>query len=733
MASNELEVKIGADIAALMKGLGKAKAQLDSFGDDVDSFGARLKRAGMKMESVGKSMSRYISLPLAALGGVALKTAGDFEKLETSLKTSFNGSEKAAKAAFKTITEFAAKTPFQVEQVADAFIKLKNLGLDPSERALTAYGNTASSMGKSLNQMIEAVADASTGEFERLKEFGIRASKQGDKVSFTFKGVTKTVAMESAAIEGYLMNIGETDFAGGMEAQSKTFLGRLSTLKDSVSLVMRDFGDIMLEFVNPVIDTISDLVKKFGQLSPQTKKIIVVMTALAAALPPLLVGLGFLSTTLIPALVAGFGVLLSPISLITAAIIALGVVVYKNFDAIIDNVALVYNSFVDLYNQSTLLRGIINGIGAAFQIVFIKAKTAIMNIWTVMKGVGQNITTLWSGIGDVITGALTGDLGKIKDGLSQTKDAFLNGFNDIYEGVKENNEAAGAEIANTLTNAIDNTLSGNLEKTTPEKLKNGLTNMASSVMEHAKNVGSQIASSLGLGFSGGGRQGGGGQLPEGASGIDNSGMGVVSNILPNQNNPLGLSGIVATESQKTVEELSNLNDQANEIINTGLANTFNNMVDAMAGALSRGGNVIKAGGDSMLSSLGRILVDLGKMTLGVGKAIAAVKSSLSSLNPAAAIGAGIALLAIGAAFSAGASKLAGNSGGGSSTGFSSSGSDFSGSTGGQSFSGSRQSFSGGGSNSLQNVVFEIQGTKLVGVLSNTLKRNKSLSGTLSVS
>ena len=42
MASNELEVKIGADIAALMKGLGKAKAQLDSFGDDVDSFGARL-------------------------------------------------------------------------------------------------------------------------------------------------------------------------------------------------------------------------------------------------------------------------------------------------------------------------------------------------------------------------------------------------------------------------------------------------------------------------------------------------------------------------------------------------------------------------------------------------------------------------------------------------------------------------------------------------------------------
>ena len=35
-------------------------------------------------------------------------------------------------------------------------------------------------MGKSLNQMIEAVADATTGEFERLKEFGIKARTHGE-------------------------------------------------------------------------------------------------------------------------------------------------------------------------------------------------------------------------------------------------------------------------------------------------------------------------------------------------------------------------------------------------------------------------------------------------------------------------------------------------------------------------------------------------------------------------
>ena len=377
MANEDLQIQIGANIDSLIKELNKSKKELSKFNNDVDKFADKLKRSGEKIKNVGASMAKYITLPLVGLGALAVKTAGDFEKLQTSLNTAFQGNEKAAKSAFNQITKFAAETPFQVEQVASAFIKLKNMGLDPSEAALKSYGNTASAMGKSLDQMVEAVADAATGEFERLKEFGIRASKQGDKVSFTFKGITKTVAMESAAIEGYLQNIGNVDFAGGMEAQSKTFFGRLSTLKDNVSLLMKDFGDIILRYINPVIDSFSSMIKKFRELSPATKQIIVLVAAFAAALGPLLIALGVFTTTILPAMLAGLSILVSPITLVIGALVALGIAVYKNFDAIVESAASVYNSFVEIYNGSKFVRAAISAIALSFKLVWIAGKLSL--------------------------------------------------------------------------------------------------------------------------------------------------------------------------------------------------------------------------------------------------------------------------------------------------------------------------------------------------------------------
>jgi hypothetical protein len=215
---------------------------------------SQARRELEKLKRSGQDAARGISESFKVLGGVVggitigaiakdlFDTNREFQRLQASLVTA-TGSTKEAGAAFSRLQTFAAETPYQLNEVVTAFIKLKNLGLDPSQEALRSYGNTASSMGKSLDQMIEAVADAATGEFERLKEFGIKAKKEGDQVSLTFRGVTTTIGNSAAEIEGYLRKLGEVEFAGGMQRQMETLDGAVSNLGDSWDKLLKSIGD----------------------------------------------------------------------------------------------------------------------------------------------------------------------------------------------------------------------------------------------------------------------------------------------------------------------------------------------------------------------------------------------------------------------------------------------------------------------------------------------------------
>lgn len=235
---------------------------------------------------LGRSAGAF-GLALGAPLYGAVQAAADVETMQIALKTAFQGNEQAANKAYETINKFAAKTPYELNEVMTGFIKLKNMGLDPSTEALTAYGNTASAMGKSLNDMVEAVADAATGEFERLKEFGIRASSEGDKVKFTFQGVTTTVKKDAGQIELYLKNLGLTKFAGGIEAQSKSFKGQMSTMMDSIKMFAASLGKVLIPVITDLFQKLAPVleqVQTWMEKNPQLTKYIVYGTAAIVAL-----------------------------------------------------------------------------------------------------------------------------------------------------------------------------------------------------------------------------------------------------------------------------------------------------------------------------------------------------------------------------------------------------------------------------------------------------------------
>lgn len=292
---SELRVKLFLE--AVDRISGKIARISESFGRSMGRMRASLKSVSDGFTDFGKGFALKISAPVAGLGTLAVRQSVAFEKLRASLKT-VTGSAEAAQTAFDDLLKFSATTPYQLEEVMGAFIKLKALGLDPSMEALKSYGNTASAMGKGLDQFIEAVADAATGEFERLKEFGIRASQNGNRVAFTFRGQRTVVRQSAAEIEAYLRRIGQVEFAGAMEEQMATLGGAFSNLQDSVSSSLARIGDEIArsiqirDFTQKLGVAISGLADAFLRLPEPLQSFLIKGGLIAALLGPLVIGFG---------------------------------------------------------------------------------------------------------------------------------------------------------------------------------------------------------------------------------------------------------------------------------------------------------------------------------------------------------------------------------------------------------------------------------------------------------
>ena len=277
-----LQLELKGD-QVVVRGLENARGSVKGFRGEVEQSAKDTGRATEENKKFSSSFNA-VSSTAKALGGVLValgvgKLAGEFisvnreaQKLKASLAT-VTGSVEAGNAAWREMEKFATTTPFALEQSVNAFVKMKALGLDPTTSALTSFGNTAAAMGKDLNQMIEAVADASTSEFERLKEFGIKASQEGDKVSLTFQGVTTTIGNNSREVVQYLESIGNVQFAGAMERQMDTLDGAISNLQDSIQGLMRANDgpggasgsvDTLTSAIKGLSDTLNDPAVKQG-------------------------------------------------------------------------------------------------------------------------------------------------------------------------------------------------------------------------------------------------------------------------------------------------------------------------------------------------------------------------------------------------------------------------------------------------------------------------------------
>lgn len=256
MTVGELNVEIGAKLDKLERALGKMEGEIKGAGKSAE------RSTQASFTKVGGFIAAAFSVQaIQGFVGAIIKARGEFERFGAVL-TNTLGSESAANEAIKQITDFASKTPFAVNELTNSYVKLANQGFRPTLEQMRRLGDLASSTGKGFDQLTEAILDAQVGEFERLKEFGIRASAEGDKVMFTFKGVTTEVDRTETAMRNYILGLGDAQgVTGAMAAISETLEGKISNLGDSWNSLLITLGNtkVLKESVSALSEFVSSL------------------------------------------------------------------------------------------------------------------------------------------------------------------------------------------------------------------------------------------------------------------------------------------------------------------------------------------------------------------------------------------------------------------------------------------------------------------------------------------
>ncbi len=292
----------------------------------------QLKKTLDVMGNVGRTLSIAVTAPLIAAGVAALKSAGQFQMYQASFETMLGDAAKA-KVLIDKLQVLAAKTPFKMEDLAQASQTLLQYGITTDKllptiqslgdvaqgnsekfnRLALAFGQTQSTgrlMGQDLLQMINS-------GFNPLKVISDETGRSmGDLKKAMEKG---GISAEMVAHAFEVASSKGGQFFNGMEKASKTLPGLMSTLQDDIGALGRSFAMELMPAVMNIVKTISTAVKGFTDLSSGTKQAILAGAGFVAISGPVLLAIKAIGTAFttstgpIGLVVAGVGLLVAGI------------------------------------------------------------------------------------------------------------------------------------------------------------------------------------------------------------------------------------------------------------------------------------------------------------------------------------------------------------------------------------------------------------------------------------
>ena len=158
------------ELEQLEKKAAEANATLAKIAD----VGSKLETAGKKISSVGDSLTRNVSVPLAAAGAGIIKVAGDFEEQMakvSSIAQAYGSDLDALKDKAQALSE---TSQFSATEIAQAYEYMGMAGWNTNQILAGTEGiiNLATASGEDLAQVSDIVTDG-------LTAFGLKAEDTG--------------------------------------------------------------------------------------------------------------------------------------------------------------------------------------------------------------------------------------------------------------------------------------------------------------------------------------------------------------------------------------------------------------------------------------------------------------------------------------------------------------------------------------------------------------------------
>ena len=320
----QLRVKVGWNHDAVTAGLKQLNSDVRNAQTQVKAnYGALTDSLG----SIGKAATVGVTLPLVALGGMAISAATKMDSLERGL-VAVSGSSEKAKQQMEQLREVAKLPGLGLAEAVEGSIKLQAVGESAAEaeRNMKAFGNAIATIGGGKTEL--------AGVITQLMQMESKGKVMMEDIRIIQNYVPHiTQAMKAAfgtanAEELGQMGIGAKEFIAGvvteLEKLPKVTSGlkvSLENLGDDWFTAMSNLGKAAVPAVTQVAEVATQLLGWFSKLPPSSQELALKLGLVAAAAGPVLTAFNG-TVTVLATLKGGYTYLATAIATKRAATIA---------------------------------------------------------------------------------------------------------------------------------------------------------------------------------------------------------------------------------------------------------------------------------------------------------------------------------------------------------------------------------------------------------------------------